>query len=370
MSAPNPVPYFDLTEQFIAIKSQWIAALEKLGESGSFILGSAVEELESKIAEYLRVRHAVTVASGTDALVLALRAVGVKSGDSVIVPAFTFYATAEAVSLIGAIPKFVDIQYSDFNIDPSLVEAAVDESVKAILPVHLFGAPADMPAIDQISKRYGIPVVEDAAQAFGASIRDRSVGTLGTAGSFSFYPTKILGAYGDGGMVVTNDDAIANHLKLLRNHGLSGPNIHDLIGYTSRLDAIQASILSIKLESVGDSLKCRRALARRYHDQLKASSLVLPTTQSDANHAYNIYTIRSTRREELKKVLSDSRVGYQIYYPIPIYQQQAYLHLGLQDEQFPESVRACREAISLPLYPEMSEQVVDRIANIINQACM
>ena len=370
MSVPNSIPYFDLNDQFAATKSQWIASLEKLGESGSFILGSVVDELESKIAEYLGVRHAVTVASGTDALVLALRAVGVKSGDSVIVPAFTFYATAEAVSLIGANPKFVDIQYSDFNIDPNLVEAAVDDSVKAILPVHLFGAPANMSAIDKISKSYGIPVVEDAAQAFGASIGDRRVGTLGTAGGFSFYPTKILGAYGDGGMVVTNDDAIADHLKLLRNHGISGPNIHDLIGYTSRLDAIQALILSIKLESVDDSIKYRRTLARRYYDQLRGSGLVLPTAQSDANHAYNIYTVRSTRREEIKKVLSDNRVGYQIYYPIPIYQQRAYLHLGLRDEQFPESVRACREAISLPLYPEMSEQVVDRIANIINQASM
>ena len=366
MSEPN-IPYFDLTGQFSRWEAKWFEEIRKLGKSGNFILGNAINELESELASYLEVLHTVTVSSGTDALTLALRAVGVKPGDSVLVPDFTFFATVEAVSLIGAAPKFVDIERSGFNMDPRNLEQEIDESTKAILPVHLFGLPARLEEICEIGDRTGIPVIEDAAQSFGAKFGNCYTGSQGQAGCFSFYPTKVLGAFGDGGMIATNDPSIAKKLRLLRNHGMTGPNEHDLIGCTSRLNTVQAVLLKLKLRDLQNDVNRRSEIAARYMDQLRDLAIELPEARSGTTHVYNIFTIRTPARDELARALSQRKIGYQIYYQMPLHKQHPYADSGYVDEQFPESVRAAAEVISLPLYPEIPDSHVDRICRVIRE---
>ena len=365
MSNEQHIPYFDLTRQFANYRTDWLKEIERLGESGNFILGAAINDVESTFAKFLNVKHAITVASGTDAIVLALRAAGVGPGDVVIVPNFTFYASVEAISLTGAQPRFVDIRLEDFSIDPEKISGAIDEKVKAILPVHLYGLPADMVEICAIANQHGITVVEDVAQAFGSRCADRFTGTVGQMGCFSFYPTKVLGVFGDGGMVTTNDDGYAEKLKLLRNHGIIGPNQHELIGCTSRLDAVQAVLLSLKLKWVQQAMTRRRELANRYVEQLRNCDLILPKDQSDRSHVFNIFTVRLQQREKLIDAFKANHIGCQIYYPMPVHQQPAYRHLGFEDKDFPASLQACREVLSLPLYPEMPNSHVDRVCEVI-----
>ena len=359
------IPYFDLTQQFAKYRTAWLEEIERLGQTGNFILGSAVSQLESELADYLGVKHVVTVANGTDAIVIALRAVGVGSGDIVIVPNFTFYASVEAISLVGAKPRLVDICQDDFNIDPRNIREAVDDSVKAILPVHLFGLPANMKEIYAIGEEYSIPVIEDVAQAFGCVYRDVFGGSIGDFGCFSFYPTKVLGAYGDGGMITTNCEEYAEKVRLLRNHGITGPNNHELIGCTSRLDAVQAVLLSLKLKSVSQAIKRRRELADRYRQLLKDYPVDLPKDLPDRKHVFNIFTIRSPERNKIADALRSQHIGYQIYYPMPIHNQTPYQGLGYSHQEFPQTMQACREVLSLPLYPEMPDQHVDQICEVV-----
>ena len=364
----EPVPYFCLKKQFSSVKSEWLREIGRLGDSANFILGDAVAELETQLAQFIGTKHAITVSSGTDALVLALKAAGVRPGDSVIVADFTFFASVEAVSLVGATPKLVDIHLSDFNIDPQCIESAIDDSTRAILPVHLFGAPAAIDEINKLAERYNIPVIEDAAQSFGAKFAGAHVGTTGQSGCFSFYPTKIIGAFGDGGMVVTDDDDIANQIRLLRNHGITGPNQHDLIGHTSRLDAIQAAVLKIKLKTVSDAIDRRKQLASYYLEQLKSLEIDLPSQNPNTSHAYNVFTIRSRHRDKIAEMLKSRNIGYQIYYPQPIHRQKPYHHLNLNDDDFPNSHQAASTVISLPLYPEMPDEHVTRVTRAIQDA--
>ncbi|MDE0308856.1 MAG: DegT/DnrJ/EryC1/StrS family aminotransferase [Acidiferrobacterales bacterium] len=366
--AKQTIPYFDLTGQYNEVKNEWFEEIERLGLSGNFILGDAIDRFETLMADYLKVEHAVSVSSGTEAISLALKASGVGPGDSVIVPDFTFFATAEAVSLIGATPIFVDIDPIDFNIDVSRIESAIRDNTKAILPVHLFGAPANLAPIMRIAADRGIAVVEDAAQAFGARIGERFAGSIGDAGCFSFYPTKVLGAFGDGGLVATNDAWIADQLKLLRNHGVTGPNTHSIIGSTNRLDCIQAAVLSVKINSVDGKIRTRHEISEIYLEQLQGLDLTLPQQQVGTTHAYNVFTVRSRIRNTIAKVLDRHGIGYQIYYPFPIHKQLPYRHLGYSDADFPESITAADEVISLPLYPEMPKSHIHQICTVIRSA--
>ena len=365
MSAEGKVSYFDLTEQFSSLKSRWFDEIEQLGTVGNFILGNAISDIELKLADFLGVKHAITVSSGTDALVLALRAVGVGPGDSVILPDFTFFATAEPISLVGARPIFVDIHPSDFNIDAAQIEAAIDCDTKAIIPVHLFGLPAKIEDICEIGKRHGIAVVEDVAQAFGSKVGERCTGGIGDVGCFSFYPTKILGAFGDGGMITTNSDSLAERLKLLRNHGATGSNNHELIGCTSRLNTVQASILKIKLESVQSKIMRRQQIAEEYKQRLQGLDIEFQIQQPGITHVYNIFTIRSSVRDEIARAFTLNEIGYQIYYPKPIHMQTPYMNSSYADEHFSESVKASKEVISLPLYPEMPPSHIERICKAV-----
>ena len=364
-TSEEKIPYFDLTGQFAAVREEWFKEINRLGCSGNFILGDAIDQFETRMADYLGVEHAVSVSSGTDAISLALKALGVGSGDSVIVPDFTFFATAEAVSLVGATPIFVDVDPIDFNIDVSKIEAAILADTKAILPVHLFGAPANLGPILELAAKKSIAVIEDTAQAFSARIGGSCAGSIGDAGCFSFYPTKVLGAFGDGGMVTTNDSQIAGQLTLLRNHGVTGPNIHSLIGRTSRLDCVQATLLLIKLKSIDEKIKSRHEIASIYFEQLEGLDLELPQQQPGTTHAYNIFTVRSRLRDDIAQALKNHNFGYQIYYPMPLHKQRPYQHLGYSDAEFPESMRAADEAISLPFYPEIPRSHIDRICAVI-----
>ncbi len=368
MVSEEKIPYFDLTGQYTAVREEWFKEIERLGISGNFILGDAIDQFETRLANYLGVEHAVSVSSGTDAISLALKALGVGPDDSVIVPDFTFFATAEAVSLIGATPVFVDVDPIDFNIDVSKVESAIRADTKAILPVHLFGAPANLGPILELANKKDIAVIEDTAQAFGARIGERYTGSIGDAGCFSFYPTKVLGAFGDGGLVTTNDIQTADQLKLLRNHGVTGPNTHSLIGTTSRLDCIQSTLLLIKLSSIDEKIGSRHEISNLYFKQLEGLELTLPRQLPGTTHAYNIFTVRSRLRDEIAEALKRHNIGYQIYYPMPLHKQQPYRHLGYSDADFPESMRAAEEVVSLPLYPEMPLSYVDRICTVIRNA--
>ncbi len=361
----KPVKYFDLTAQFSVFKQQWFEEIEKLGESGSFILGETISELEAELADFLGVKHVVSVSSGTDALILSLHAAGIQAGDSVLVPNFTFYATAEAVSIVGATPKFVDIDPDDFNLCPKLLEAAIDSKCRAVIPVHLFGAPANMEDICEVAKRNNLVVIEDAAQAFGSAINGKKTGGWGNLGCFSFYPTKILGTYGDGGMITTNDAALANQLKLLRNHGIIGANEHQIIGFCSRFNPVQATILRLKLRKIDDTIQSRLKRVKCYMNRLQHLDLKLPIPKPGTTHAYNIFTIRTSARDDIAQALMDHKIGFQIYYPMPIHKQLAYQNMKLRDEEYPHTMRATSEVLSLPLYPEMPLEEIHQICDVI-----
>ncbi len=368
MMSEEKIPYFDLTRQFAHYRESWLEEIRQLGQTGSFILGDAVSKVEAELAGFLGVRHVVTVANGTDAIVIALRAAGVEHGDVVIVPNFTFYASVEAVSLVGAEPRLVDISLDDFNIDPEKIREVMDERVRAIIPVHLYGLPADMVEIRAIGDQYGIPIIEDVAQAFGSGCNAIYSGGIGDFGCYSFYPTKVLGLYGDGGMIVTNCDEHNEQLRLLRNHGIVGPNLHQLIGCTSRLDAVKAVLLSLKLKSVNQAIERRRELANHYRRLLRSCDVTLPSDLPDRRHVFNIFTVRTPKRDRIAAALKANNIGYQIYYPMPVHKQLPYQGLGHLDEEFPASMQASSEVISLPLYPEMPDAHVDRVCRVIRNA--
>lgn len=373
------IPILDLKRQYQSIKSEIDSAIARVIESGQFILGPEVEAFERAVAQYLGVKHAIGVASGTDALWLALKAANIGPGDRVIVPSFTFFATAGAVCNVGATPIFADIDPQTFNIDPDSVRnllesnAQIREKTKAIIPVHLYGQPAEMDEILELAQRYELTVIEDAAQAIGARYKDRTVGTLGHLGCFSFFPTKNLGAYGDGGLVVTNDDALAERVRMLRVHGSKPKYYHHIVGTNSRLDALQAAILRVKLAHLDEWTRARQHIAAQYDtafSQLKG--LTVPYRAPERTHIYHQYTIRvlGGRRDALQKFLKEHGISTEIYYPLPLHLQPCFAHLGYREGQLPESERASREVLSLPIFPELTmeeqEQVIKAIQKFLS----
>ena len=360
------IPMVDLKTQYNSLRAEMDEALHKVFENTQFILGPNVQTLEQEIAAHLGVRHALSCASGTDALHLAIRAAGIGPGDEVITPTFTFIATAEAIRYVGATPVFVDIDPRTFNIDPQQVANAITDKTRALLPVHLFGQPADMPALMDIAKQHKLLMIEDCAQSYGAKIKKTATGAIGLAGCHSFFPSKNLGCYGDGGLVTTNDDALAEKIRVLRNHGSKVRYHHDVIGYNSRLDEIQAAILRVKLRHIDEYNTNRYRVAQEYSKQLK-DVVITPHEDGIGNHVYHQYTILSPRRDAIMQALAEKQIASAIYYPIPLHKQKAfgteYANISL-----PVSEQVASECLSLPIYPELSMEQIHEITDTIKSA--
>ncbi|MES9934222.1 MAG: DegT/DnrJ/EryC1/StrS family aminotransferase [Candidatus Sedimenticola sp. PURPLELP] len=355
------VPYLSLQAEFESLRDEWFDSISDIGASGAFILGPNVRALEQEAADYVGTRHGIAVANGTDALVLSLRALDIGPGDEVITSPFTFFATAEAISIVGATPVFADIDEQSFNIDPASVEARVSDKTRAVLPVHIFGNPADMTAIKRIAEEHELAVIEDGAQAFGAKHGDGLVGSHGDTGCFSFYPTKVLGCYGDGGLITTDSDEVKARLLKLRNHGASAPFTHDELGYNSRLDEVQAALLRIKLRKFESDVEARIRVAGWYDQRLADLDLVTPVCPASGRHAFNLYTIRHPRRDELRAQLNENKVGNSQCYPLGLHLQEIYQSLGYKPGDLPVVDRLCNETLSLPIFPDMLESQVDRV---------
>lgn len=360
------IPMVDLKAQYRDLHGEIDSALQAVIASGQFVLGPAVEAFEREVAAYCGVRHAVAVASGTDALHLALRAAGVGTGDEVVTTAFTFIATAGAISQTGARPVFVDIDAATFNIDPARLEAAVNERTRAILPVHLYGQPADLAPIRALCRSRGLTLVEDCAQSFGADYGGRKSGAYGDMGCFSFYPSKNLGAYGDGGMVITDDDATAERLRRLRDHGRVAAYRHAMIGYNSRLDELQAAVLRVKLRRLDEYNRRRRENAHRYNDRLAGSDVMTPVEDGKGLHVYHQYTIRTARREAVRQALATAGIASAVYYPVPLHRQEVYA-ADNADVKLPAAEAAAQQVLSLPMYPELTEREIDEVARVVCQ---
>jgi dTDP-4-amino-4,6-dideoxygalactose transaminase len=363
------VPLLDLRAQFQTIRGEVMAAVERVFESQHFILGPEVESFEKDAAEYCRVKHAIGCGSGSDALLLALTALGVGPGDEVVTASFSFFATAGSIARLGARPVFVDISPDDFNIDPDLIERAITPRAKAILPVHLFGQCAEMEAIREIAERHNLPVVEDAAQAIGAGYHKQWAGAMSDVGCFSFFPSKNLGGVGEGGLMTTDDDSLADKLRLLRVHGMRPKYYHQVVGANSRLDALQAAVLGVKLKYLDQWSDARRRNAENY-DKLFAEAgveeVTTPAVRPNRRHIFNQYTIRCSRRDELMDFLKRRGVGTEIYYPAPLHLQECFSYLGYKPGDLPLTERTSRECLSLPIYSELTEEmrryVVEKIA--------
>lgn len=363
------IPMVDLHIQYQALKEQIDSEVLSVIRSTSFILGKHVKALEQEIAAYHGVKHAVAVASGTDALHLALRAAGIQKGDEVITTPFTFIATAEAISYVGAKPVFVDIRPDTFNLDVSKIEKAITKKTKALLPVHLYGQSVEMEGLMQIAKEHGLRVIEDCAQSFGAEFRGKKTGAFGNAGCFSFFPSKNLGAYGDGGMVITNEDGLAEHLQRLRNHGSRVRYYHDEVGYNSRLDEIQAAILRVKFKRIDEYSEKRNNNAALYDAYLKAPGIQTPNVSPGNKHVYHQYTIKVKNRDKVKEALDQGKVtSSMIYYPVPLHLQAAYRDLGMTEGSLPAAEQAAKEVLSLPLYPELTEEQIKTVAEAVKRA--
>lgn len=353
------VPLLDLKAQYKTIKPEIMAAIEAVCDEQGFILGPRVAEFEQAVSKYVGVPHAVGCASGSDALLLSMMALGIGHGDEVITVPFTFFATAGSISECGARPVFVDVRPDSFNMDPAKIEAKITPRTKAIMPVHLFGQCADMDAINAIAKRRKLAVIEDACQAIGASRNGVRAGALGDTGCFSFFPTKNLGGFGDGGLITTRAALLNDTLLMLRVHGSKIRYVHELPGINSRLDALQAAVLRVKLNHLDKWAEGRRRNARRY-EQLFADArlpgrVVLPVTDAGNVHVYNQFTIRAQKRDDLRAHLKEKGIGSEIYYPIPLHLQSCYRELGHKKGDFPTSERASEEALSLPIYAELTE---------------
>jgi len=373
-AAPVAVPMLDVTRENKRLQAQIDAAMAAVTKSGAFVNGPACAQFEAEMAAYCGTEHAVGCASGSDALLLALLALGIGPGDEVIVPSFTFFATASAVWRLGAKPVFADIRPDTFNLDPADVMYKLTTATKAIIPVYLFGQCAQMDEIDQIaSAARGIPIIEDACQAIGAEYNGRRAGALGMAGAFSFYPTKNLGGFGDGGLITTNDGELAAKLRVLRDHGQQPRYYHHFVGLNSRLDALQAAVLSVKLPKLDDWSAARARHANRYATEFAerglGDTLVAPTVADGCHHVWNQYTVRVNdgRRDALQKYLIDRKIGSAIYYPVPLHLQKCFAALGCVPGSLPITEQACREVLSLPVYPELTaaEQgaVIDAVAD-------
>lgn len=361
------IPMVDLKKQLAEIKQEIMASFEDILDSTHFILGPKVKSLEEKIADYHSVKEAVGVASGTDALHLALKALGIKEGDEVITTPFTFFATVESILYLGAKPVFVDIEADTFNIDASQIEEKITSKTKAILPVHMFGHPADMPEILSIASKYSLRVIEDCAQSFGASLNGKKTGSFGDAGCFSFYPSKNLGAYGDAGMVIVNDSEIASEIRRLRNHGSSATYVHSSVGFNSRLDELQAAVLLVKFRHIDKYNEKRRQNAALY-TKLLSGVVRCPSERPGAYHVYHQYTIMLPNRDEIQKKLKENNIASTVYYPVPMHLQEPLKRFGYKKGDFPNAEKASKEVLSLPMYPELESWQIEHIAEIIRSA--
>ena len=374
----KPVPLLDLKPQHASIREEIDATVRRIVESQVFILGPEVAAFETELATYCSASHAIGCASGTDALVLSLAALSVRAGDEIVTTPFSFFASASCAALLGATPIFADIEPGTFNIDPERIEDAITPKTKAIVPVHLFGQCVNMDAIMDIGARHGLPVIEDACQAIGATFSgprlgdSKRAGSMGMTGAFSFFPSKNLGAFGDGGAVTTNDDDVAARLRMLRVHGERERYKHQTIGWNSRLDALQAAVLRVKLPHL-DAWSAARVRNAALYDRLftdaglvSSEHVVLPARAPWGGHIFNQYTIRAKRRDALGEHLKAQGIGWGIYYPIPLHLQECFQHLGYEPGDMPESERAAGEVMSLPIFPELEpsqlEQVVAAIA--------
>ena len=355
----------DVVGQYRNIKEKVDAAVHSVLDSGMFIQGKEVGELECAIAGYLGVRYAVGCASGTDALQIALMALGIGPGDEVITTPFTFVATAETIAILGAKPVYVDIDPVTLNIDPALIGPAVTARTRAIIPVHLYGLPADMDPIMAVARAHGIPVIEDAAQAMGASYKGRKVCSIGTVGCISFFPSKNLGCFGDGGMVVTGDAALAESMRMIAAHGSRVRYYHDVLGLNSRLDTIQAAILSVKLPHLAEYNAARRRAASRYGELLKGLPLTVPVAASGSEHIFHQYTIRVPARDALAAFLKEKGIPHAIYYPVPLHLQKAFATSGGKEGDFPVTEKAAGDVLSLPMHTELTEEHLQFIAGAI-----
>jgi len=367
------VPLLDLQAQYATIRDEVRAAVDRIFESQHFVLGGEVQALEEELARYCQTKFAVGCASGSDALLLALMSCGVSDGDEVITTPFTFFATASAITRLGARPVFVDIDERTYNIDPAKVEAAITDRTKAILPVHLYGQCADMDSLIELSKRRGIPIVEDAAQAIGAEDRRRRAGSLGTIGCFSFYPSKNLGGAGDGGMIVTNDLDHARRLHMLRVHGEETKYHHQVVGLNSRLDALQAAVLRVKLPHLDEWIAARQRKAQQYElmflDSGLSEEVQVPFVRPGARHIFHQFVIRvaADKRDALRSHLRDHDVGTDVYYPVPLHLQECFAYLGYREGDLPASESAARETLALPVYPELTDAQQDYVVNKIGE---
>jgi len=359
------VPLLDLTRQYGPIRADIDRAIKKVFDHCGFILGPEVKQLESELAAFCGTSHALGVASGTDALLLALRACGVGPGDEVITSAFSFFASAGVISHLGAKPVFVDIEPETFNIDPGAVEKAISPRTKVIMPIHLFGQCADMDPLMALAHKHGLKVVEDAAQAIGSMYKGRKAGSIGNLGCFSFFPTKNLGCAGDGGLIVTSDDELAERVRILRQHGGKTEYLHQIVGYNSRLDTLQAAVLLVKLPHLAGWTEARRTHAARYDKELKGLPLRTPVIREWAYHIYNQYSITLDRREELMAWLKERKIGHKIYYPVPFHMQECFAGLGYKKGDVPNCEQAARTIVSLPIFGEMTEaeqtEVIDAV---------
>jgi dTDP-4-amino-4,6-dideoxygalactose transaminase len=360
------IPMVDLKVQYHNIKEEIDKGILEALEKTQFILGPNVSAFESEAAAFLGVKHAVAVASGTDALHLALAAAGIGEGDEVITSPFTFIATAEAIRYVGATPVFVDIDPRTFNINAAAIEGAITPRTRAVLPVHLFGQPAEMERIEAICTQHGLLLIEDCAQSFGAGIGGRMTGSIGALGCFSFFPSKNLGCYGDGGMVTTNSDELAEQLKVLRNHGSKVRYHHSVIGYNSRLDEIQAVILRVKLKRIGEYSEGRRRVAHLYSELLAGSAVTPPFEDGTGVHVYHQYTVLTDRRDAIMAALTAAGIASAIYYPIPLHRQEVFA-AAYQGISLPVSEATAASCMSLPVFPEMTEEQVREVVAVIRQ---
>lgn len=364
------IPILDLTAQYLTLQSELDAAVRQVMAGGQFIMGPNVSALEAEMAAFIGVPHAVGLNSGTDALVLAIRSLDIGRGDEVITTPFSFFATSEAIVGNGATPVFVDIDPKRLTIDPKAVEAAITPRTKAILPVHLYGLPADMPAIVDVARRHGLAIVEDCAQAIGAEVGGARVGSFGDVGAFSFFPSKNLGAYGDAGMAVARSAGIAARLRALRTHGGETKYFHQEVGFNSRLDELQAAILRVKLPHVEAWNEARANIAARYSAALSdVDGVEVPPRIGDTKHVYHQFTIRVKDRDRVRDGLRGAGIQTMIYYPTPLHLQPAHRDLGYAEGAFPHAERAAREVLSLPIFPELEERdqdkVIAEIANLV-----
>lgn len=357
------IPFVDLKREYLEIKGEINEAIQRVIEKGTFILGEEVEKFEEEFSSYIGVKYGVSVNSGSDALFLTLKALGINKGDEVITVSHTFIATVDAITRNEAIPVFVDINPETYCIDAEKIEEKITKNTKAILPVHIYGHPADMDPILEVAQAHDLYVIEDACQAHGAEYKGRKAGSIGDAGCFSFYPIKNLGAYGDGGIIVTNNEELATKLRVLRNHGQQQKYHHNLVGVNSRLDEIQAAILRVKLKHLDEWNSRRRENAKLYNELLVDTEITTPA-EKNAKHAYHLYVIRCKERDKLQQHLLKNEVQTLMHYPIPVHKQRAYSNFSLS-YNLPVTEKICKEILSLPMFPQLTKREVEHVATAI-----